>query len=308
MARRPEITLTQLRYFAAAADKGSMTEAAKEFYVAQSAVSAAISQLEAQLGVQLFIRQRSKGLTLAPAGVQFQRDVRTVLQGLEGAVDTVRGIDHQVRGTVRVGCFITLAPFLVPDLIARARERHPQLEVVVEELDAADAREALRSGRVELHIGYDFALGSDVQREVITLLPAHLVLPIEHPLAAQEKVFLREVAREPFVLLDLPYSREYFLGLLARAGIDPDICYRSSTYETVRSMVAHGQGLSMLNLHPSTDVTYDGLRVACRPIGDELPALPLVLATTRGTRRSARARAVGHLATETVRDVLGHVH
>ena len=61
---RHEITLTQLRYFAAAAERRSMTEAARELFVAQSAVSAAIGQLEQQVGTQLFIRQRSKGLVL----------------------------------------------------------------------------------------------------------------------------------------------------------------------------------------------------------------------------------------------------
>ena len=79
MSRRHEITLTQLRYFATAAERRSMTEAARELFVAQSAVSAAVGQLEQQVGTQLFIRQRSKGLVLTPAGVQLLGDARALM-------------------------------------------------------------------------------------------------------------------------------------------------------------------------------------------------------------------------------------
>ena len=60
MSRRPDVTLTQLRYFVRAAAHGSMTQAAAEVRVAQSAVSAAVAQLERQVGTQLFIRQRAR--------------------------------------------------------------------------------------------------------------------------------------------------------------------------------------------------------------------------------------------------------
>ena len=68
MSKKPDVTLAQLRYFIEAATHLSMTRAAEELFVAQSAVSSAIAQLEQQVGAQLFIRQRSRGLTLTPAG------------------------------------------------------------------------------------------------------------------------------------------------------------------------------------------------------------------------------------------------
>src|ERR1700733_3150587 len=300
MSRRHEITLTQLRYFAAAAERRSMTEAARELFVAQSAVSAAIGQLEQQVGTQLFIRQRSKGLVLTQAGVQLLGDVRALMVGLDQAIDTARGIDIQVRGTIRLACFVTLAPFILPEVISRARAAHPQLNIEVDEVDAEEAREALRSGRAELSVSYDFAYGDGIKREVIDTTPAHVLLPAGHPLAARDPVYLRDLAREKLILLDLPHSRDYFLQLLASAGLDPEIAHRSRNYETVRAMVAHGHGFSVLNQRPRHDLTYDGRRVAARKIADDVPALRVVIATRPGVRQTARAAA----PTEVLRGVL----
>ena len=174
-----------------------MTEAARELFVAQSAVSAAIGQLEQQVGTQLFIRQRSKGLVLTAAGVQLLGDVRALMLGLDQAIDTARGMDSQVRGTIRLACFVTLAPFILPEVVSRAQAAHPYLDIEVDEVDAEEAREALRSGRAELSVGYDFAFGDGIKRE------AHrhhaCLCPVPwwwHPLACWYRVFLRDLARE----------------------------------------------------------------------------------------------------------------
>jgi DNA-binding transcriptional LysR family regulator len=290
--------LVQLRYFVGAAERLSMTETARDFFVAQSAVSSAIAQLESQVGAQLFIRQRSKGLVLTPAGLQFLGDVRALLSGLDDALDEARGIDNQVRGSIRIGCFVTISPFLVPPLISLARERHPNLEIQIEELDAGEALEALRSGRVEFHVGYDFGFGVDMKRDLVAMVEPHVVLPATHALAGEKSVHLRQLHKEKFVLLDLPSSREYFLSMLDAAGLEPDVRYRAKEYETVRSLVARGHGFSILNLHPAHNLTYDGSQVATVPLEGDVPALPMVVASLQSVRQSARAKAVAELLKE----------
>ncbi|GAA2074744.1 LysR family transcriptional regulator [Pseudolysinimonas kribbensis] len=304
MARKPDVTLAQLRYFIEAANTLSMTAAAEQLFVAQSAVSSAISQLEKQMGAQLFVRQRSKGLALTAAGQQFLGDARALLLNLDEALDTARGIDNQVRGTIRIGCFVTLAPFVLPAIVARVRAAHPYLDIEVDEVDADEAREALRSGRVELLIGYDFALGNDIRRTVLAEAPPHVLIAAEHPLSAKKRVHLRELSREPMILLDLPHSRDYFLGILASVGLQPEIRHRTMNYETVRAFVAHGHGFSILNQRPRHDLSYDGERVVALRIADDVPALPIVLASMRSIRTTARARAVAEVASEVVAEAL----
>ncbi len=83
MPRQADVTLIQLRYFVKAASHLSMTKAAEELRIAQSAVSAAVSQLEHQIGTQLFIRHRARGLVLTAAGEEMLRDTRGLLDHLD---------------------------------------------------------------------------------------------------------------------------------------------------------------------------------------------------------------------------------
>lgn len=302
MSRKPDITLAQLRYFIEAGEHLSMTTAAHELHIAQSAVSSAISQLESQVGAQLFIRQRSKGLALTEAGKQLLGDARGVLVQLDEALDAARGQDNQVRGRLRIACFVTLAPFVLPALITAIQDAHPHLEVEVDEVDFAGARDALRSGRAELAIGYNFGVGDDITAKVIAEVMPHIILPAGHPLAQRSRIPLRELSRERMILLDLPHSREYMLSLLTGAGVEPSIRYRSASYETVRSLVAQGHGFSILNQRPRHDTTYGGMSVAVRPIADDVPSLPIVLTTLRSARPSARARAIGALLERILRE------
>ena len=296
MQRRPDVTFTQLRYFVEAANFSSMTKAADELMVAQSAVSSAISQLEHQIGTQLFIRQRSRGLVLTAAGEGMLRDTRSVLAHLGEVLDAARGHEDTVRGTVRLACFVTLTPFILPTLISDLRDQHPDLEVEVVETQAEAVRAALRNGTAELALTYDLALGEDMETETLGVARPHVVLPPDHRLAGHDAIALADLEGEPMVLLDLPSSRDYFLAMLSGSGVTPMVRYRSASYETVRGLVARGHGFSILNQRPADGRTYDGGRVATLPITDDVPGLPVVLARLKGVRSTARARAVAERA------------
>lgn len=99
---------------------------------------------------------------------------------------------------------------------------------------------------------------------------------------------LSDLASEPMILLDLPRSRDYFRAIYPT---EPRVRFRTSSYETARSLVAGGHGYSILNQRAESDQTYDGGRVACVPISDDVPALDVVLASVRGVRPTARAVA-----------------
>ena len=292
MSRRPDVTLTQLRYFVAAAGHGSMTQAAHEVRVAQSALSAAVAALERQLGTQLFIRQRARGLVLTAAGEEFLSDARAVLAHVDEVLDTARGRGDQVRGRIRMACFVTLAPFMLPELLADLAEHHPGLEVEVIETEAEALSTALRSGSAEIALTYDLGLGPEIERQVVATVEPYVILPPEHRLAGRSRIHLEDLAHEPMVLLDLPHSRDYFQQMLASAGVTPSIRHRSASYETVRGLVARGHGYSILNQRPVEDVTYGGAHLLPRPIADDLPPLSIVIARLSTVRPTARARAV----------------
>lgn len=295
---RPDLTLVQLRYFVTAAVKRSMTEASIELHVAQSAVSSAVAQLERTIGVQLFVRQRSKGLALTEAGEQMLRDARSLLAQADEMVDTVRGQHHSVRGTLRLACFVTLAPFVLPRLISRVGQEHPGLRIEIIETDMEGTVQMLLSGSVEAAIAYDFGDVHDLVFDHLYSAEPHVVLPADHPLARRRRIRLADLHDQDLVLLDIPRSREYFLDMLASAGVRPRIRYSSRSYETVRSLVARGHGYSILNTIPLSTHTYDGGELAAVPIADEVRSLDVCFVRVGSVRPTARTRVVATLTRE----------
>lgn len=289
----PPFTLAQLRYFVLAAEAASMTHAARAMLVSQSAVSTAIAQLEHHLGVQLLVRHHARGLSLTRAGEQFLRDARGLLAHAADLGDVGRGLGVSLTGQVTVGFFSPLAPFHLPRVIEQFAAVHPGVELTVVEGETEVLRRQLLQGACEAAVLYDFGLGEEIAAEVLAAAPPYLAVPATHRLARCEGVSLREAADEPMILLDLPYSREYFRSLAEQAGVDPIIRYRSTNYETVRALVARGFGYTILNQRPLADSTYDGGRVAAVPLFDCLPSLPIILASAQGVRLTKRALAFG---------------
>jgi DNA-binding transcriptional LysR family regulator len=295
-----DVTLTQLRYFTEAAAQLSMTGAAERLNVAQSAVSTAVSQLEKHVGSQFFIRQRSKGLVITAAGELFLRDAQAVLAQLEEALDHARGEQRSLAGRVRLACFSTLTPFLLPGLLARLRQEHPDLELEVTEADMAGCAAALLGGQADLALCYDLGLPEGIATTTVGTSRPYLALPPGHRLAGRQEASIRALRQEPFVLLDLPHTRELMLRILGVAGVEPDIRFRSGSYETVRTFVANGHGYSVLHQRPHHNRTYDGGTVAMVEIAEKVPELRTVLAHLRTQRATARMRAVAQAVRQQV--------
>lgn len=145
------------------------------------------------------------------------------------------------------------------------------LEVDLVEGESERLQTALRHGRCELALMYDLGLDDDIERELLAVAPPYVILPPAHRLARNAKgIHLRDIADDPMVLLDLPHSRDYFRSLVASVGVEPHIRYRTSSYETVRALVARGHGFAILNQEPAEPTTYDGGSVVKVPLVDKL--------------------------------------
>ncbi|MEK8174597.1 LysR family transcriptional regulator [Streptomyces sp. M19] len=292
-------TLVQLRYFLVAAERGSVTEASLELHIAQSAVSAAIYNLERDLQVQLFIRRRGRGLTLTPAG-RGSDSRRGSCWPVPGRSN---GRPGRRRDTLRAGGRRLLrdpGPYYLPPLFTECTTRYPDIEIEVVEAETDQLVHALGAGRVDFALTYDLGLApeTELRSETIARAPAYVIVPADHPLADRGAVELAELSAEPLVLLDLPHSRDYFRSLVAATGTAPDVRYRTQSYETVRSLVARGLGYSVLNQRPATGRTYGGGEIAILELRDDSPPLEVKLASVEGVNQTARARAVMELLRE----------
>src|SRR5437868_3184836 len=126
--------------------------------ISQPSISAAIARLEADLKVPLFVRHHAKGLSLTLSGDRLLVQARGLLAHARELEQFAGAMGGAQRGEVSAGCFITLAPFLLPGLLARFAARYPEIALNIEEGNQAEVLEDLRSGRSEVALSYAYGL------------------------------------------------------------------------------------------------------------------------------------------------------
>ncbi|GAB40180.1 LysR family transcriptional regulator [Gordonia sputi] len=257
-----DFTLTQLRYFMAVAEAGSMTAAAQLLSVTQSTVSAAIAQLEHEVGQPLFLRLARRGLELTPAGRRLRSRALGFLEDAGTLLAAVRDEDAELEGEMTVGIFAPLAPFRAPVILQAFERAYPKVHVRFFEADQEGLRLALAQGRCEVALMYDLGVAVDAESQVVETVAPHVIVAADHPAAANPfgEVSLRDLEADPFVLYDVPHSRDYFLALFRQLGLTPRVRHRASGYETVRSFVSRGHGDSILNQRLHHDLTSPVVR------------------------------------------------
>jgi DNA-binding transcriptional LysR family regulator len=284
------LSLRQLDYFVTAAEAGTMTAAAGRLHVSQSAVSLAIAELERQVGVQLVLRRKAKGLTLTAAGRRLLPEARALLARSDEVRADLLEVGRTPAGRLTIGCFTTIAPFLLPGLLEEFQAAYPEVVPDFVEGSQVVVQELLLEGRCELAILYDIDIQPGISRETLYATRPHVLLPSDHPLARRKTVRLADLADHDMIMLDVPPSYRYFSQVLATAGITPKIRHRTVSFEMVRSLVARGVGYSLLVQRPAVNVSYEGWPLVTRPIRDRLDPMPVVLGRPTDARLTRRAK------------------
>lgn len=251
-------TLRQLEYFVAVGEMGSIVLAAEKVNVSSPSISAAINQLEKEFGLPLFVRQHAQGLSLTAAGREMLKQAQTVLGGAEKMVDLAGDISGNVQGPLSIGGLLTFAQVVVPALRASFEALYPDARITQQELDQAQIFSKLRRSEIDVAITYDLDLPGDLTFEPIAALPPYAIFNETHPLADRRSVTVTDLLPHPMVLLDLPFSSEYFLSFFGAYGKKPKISERTRDMAVMRSLVANGFGFSIANVRPLNDLSPDG--------------------------------------------------
>lgn len=282
-------TLRQLELFMAACDLGSLTAAAERQHIAQSAVSSAIQTLERALGVSLLLRHHASGVSPTPEGARFLERTRELLRTAEELDRFSVDLTAEVGGPLEIGCLVTVAPVVMPRLARSFLNRYPTVELHLMEAGQDELLGKLRSGAISLALTYDLDIDpARFAHQGLVDLPPRAIAAADSPLAGETAgVTLAQLAREPLVLLDLPLSGEYFLSLFRAQGIEPRVAHRSPHLEVVRSLVANGFGVSLINIEPACLTSLDGGRLVTLPLLGEHRPMRLGL-TSRLARYESR--------------------
>lgn len=295
-------TLKQIEYFTAAAETGSITLASERVHISQPSISAAISNLELEFGIQLFIRHHAQGLSLTPQGERFLREAKSLLLQAEELAAAATELSTKIGGVLNLGCLTTLYPLLMPELLHAFKERHGSVRIESVATDQPDLFDQLRTGRLSVVLSYDMAIPADLEFTPLACLPPFAFVSTRHKLARQSSVTIERLAELPFLLLDLPISRDYFLSLFHRVGLAPMIAGRFEHMEVIRGLAARGEGFGMANAQPRNRASLDGNKLAYLAIEGEPRALTLGIVMVKNTRRTQTMEAFIALCHELIRD------
>ena len=276
----------QLEYFVAVGDSGSIAEASERINVSSPAISAAIAHLEEEFGVQLFVRQHAQGLSLTPGGQRFLRRAKVLLDQAGSLHELASDIAEKVSGPISIGSLVTLAPLVMPELVGSFQSLYPDARVTLIEAHQGELITKMQRAEIDVCITYDLELPQDVSFEALAQLPPYAIFARDHPLAQRTSVDLETLAEQPYVFLDLPLSREYFLSLFQTRGLRPAIAARTPSMPMVRSLVANGFGYGLVNLRSRNPKAPDGKEVVYVPLeGNDRP-MEIGIAAMKSERHS----------------------
>jgi LysR family hydrogen peroxide-inducible transcriptional activator len=240
------MNLRDLRYLVALADHKHFGRAASASFVSQPTLSTQIRKLEEELGVSL-VERAPRRVMLTPIGREIADRARRVIAEVTQMGELARRSQDPEAGTVRLGLFPTLAPYLLPHVLPGIRERFPRLELLLveEKTDALLAR--LHEGRLDAAILALPLHDDQLHVEPLFTEPFLLAVPRAHDFARRSQpLALHDLGHERLLLLEEGHClRDQALDVCRLAGAE-ERDFRATSLETLRQMVAAGIGMTLL--------------------------------------------------------------
>jgi DNA-binding transcriptional LysR family regulator len=283
-------TLRQLEYFLAVAENGSIAAASAKVNVSSPSISAAIVQLEEEFGLQLFVRKHAHGLSPTQGGILFMAQARKVLSEAGQLNSLANEITGKVRGKLNVGCLLTFAQIILPQLRRRFVDQYEEVEFHQFQRTQTELLDDLRSASLDVALTYDLNIPADLEFIPLVSLPPYALMSVNHPLAKFETVSAKQLAEHPMILLDLPVSSEYFLSFFAHTKQKPKIVERTRDMAVTQSLVANGFGYSLANIRPRSTLSPDGKKLRYISLSGPVRPMKLGLLLSAGANSSLTVR------------------
>ncbi len=285
------MTLTELRYIVAVAGERHFGRAAQRCFVSQPSLSAAVKNLEDELGVRIF--ERGKGdVLLTPIGEDVVAQARRTLEEAERVRTIARQGSNPLLGPLRLGVIHTVAPYLLPELVAALRHAAPQMPLDIEENLTANLDQMLHAGFLDAAIVALPYEGPGIVTAPLYEEAFQVIVPNGHPWARRKSVRPDELSQENLLLLNVGHCfRDQVLDVCPEFFRPPAPGKAGNSLETIRNMVTSGMGISVL---PATALTpkYASSLVKAIPFAPPAPTRRVVLASRSGFPREAALQAI----------------
>lgn len=238
-----DMNILKYMAFIKTVEYGSFTKAADILNYSQSGISRMINDLEKEWGISLLERSRA-GVSLTPDGLRLLSHAKSLCdeyQKLQSEIDDLHGVHS---GLIRIGTISSVATHWIPNIIRAFQKDYPGIDYELLLGDYTEIEAWIAEGRVDC--GF-LRLPTDHDFEMIPLSRDRLlaILPEGHALAEREKVPLKELCSEPFMLLEKG-ARAEVSEIFERNGLTPRIHFTTWDDYAIMSMVESGLGVSIL--------------------------------------------------------------
>lgn len=242
------MNIRDLRYLVAVAEHRHFGRAAEACFVSQPTLSTQIRKLEEQLGVQLIERQPRR-IMLTPVGMEIVARARQILHEVEQIRRVARSARDPKAGTIRLGAFPTLAPYLLPHVLGPVRQRFPELKLLLVEEKTDELLHGLHAGRLDIAIMAEPVQDAALHAEPLFTEPFLLATPNGHPLAGRRDLEPDDLQGAQLLLLSEGHClRDQALEICQLAGASEWANFRATSLEMLRQMVAAEVGITLLPL------------------------------------------------------------
>jgi LysR family hydrogen peroxide-inducible transcriptional activator len=246
------MTLTELKYIVAVARERHFGRAAEACYVSQPTLSVAVKKLEEELDIKLFERSANE-VSVTPLGEAVVRQAQSVLEQAAVIYEIAQRGKDPLNGALTLGVIYTIGPYLLPDLVRQMITHTPQMPLMLQENFTVKLLEMLRTGEIDCAILAEPFPDAGLAIAPLYDEPFMAVVPVDHPLAAQEQVTTEQLKQETMLLLGSGHCfRDHVLEVcpeFAKFSSNAEGIRRSfegSSLETIKHMVAAGMGVTLV--------------------------------------------------------------
>lgn len=268
------MTLQQLRYLIAIADSGlNITLAAERVYATQPGISKQLKQLEDELGLRIFTRKGKSLDSITPAGQTIIERARVILREAANIKALAADSRADAKGAITIATTHTQARFVLPETLARFRQRYPDVSLHIAQESDADIVAKVKSGAVEF--GFNSSTGA--ASEGLISLPAYrwqrvVLVPKDHPLSQLKRPLqIADLAKYPLVSYDSSVNADSSLNQAFRdQGLTPKFAITARDADVIKTYVRAGMGVGIL---AEMAVSRDDLNeLVALPVPSAIPA------------------------------------
>ena len=293
------MTLTELKYVIAVARMRHFGRAAESCFVSQPSLSVAIRKLEEELGVTIFER-RTSDISITPIGQQIVEQAQRVLDESLRIIDIAQNGHDPLAAPLRLGVILTIAPYLLPNLLTELSDSCSQMPLYLEESFTDELLEKLRSGQIDAAIMADTIHGTGMMTQTLYQEEFVVAVPSHHPWVNRNFVNADELKDQTMLLLGSGHCfRDQILGIC------PDLNRRTksdrsevqhtvegSSLLTICHMVAQGLGITVLPASAVPYLTGPSSRLKILPFKQPAPSRRVILVWRKSYTREAAIQAI----------------